>query len=128
MDSDLNTLRLRDLFHFSVGGLHRNVTAREDVIQGHPLADRIDSWIRDKVNILEFSQPFSGVYWHNRYCSDLPPRKKFSDHIFCRNFADFISQEVLNRIATGTFRVWGEVGVDEPPYLVLLLAVEFRLS
>lgn len=120
MDPDLNTLRLRDLFHFSVGGLHRNVTACEDVIQGHPLADRIDSWIRDKVNILEFSQPFSGVY--------LPPRKKFSDHIFCRNFADFISQEVLNRIATGTFRVWGEVGVDEPPYLVLLLAVEFRLS
>ena len=35
-----------------------------------------------------------------------------------------MSSEVLSRLLTGAFRVWGEVGVDEPPFLVLPLIVE----
>ena len=37
----------------------------------------------------------------------------------CRKFSDFISREIINRVSTGAFRVWREVGVDDPPYLVL---------
>ncbi|KAL9951622.1 hypothetical protein ACROYT_G044322 [Oculina patagonica] len=121
---ELEAFKLRDPDHFSVGGLHQNVGAWDNVLEGHPLADRIGGWIRDKVDILQFARPFSGVFKRARYSSDLPPQKRFPNHESCRKFSDFISREIINRVSTGAFRVWGEVGVDDPPYLVLPLTVE----
>ncbi|KAL9972926.1 hypothetical protein ACROYT_G019322 [Oculina patagonica] len=86
---ELEAFKLRDPDHFSVGGLHRNVGAWDNVLEGHPLADRIGGWIRDKVDILQFARPFSGVFKRAR-----------------------------------SVQLWGEVGVDDPPYLVLPLTVE----
>ena len=121
---DLEAFKLRDPDHFSVGGLHQNVEAWDNVLEGRPPAERIGGWIRDKVDILQFARPFSGVFKRARYSSDLPPRKRFPNHESCRKFSDFISREIINRVSTGAFRVWGEVGVDDPPYLVLPLTVE----
>ena len=39
-------------------------------------------------------------------------------------FSDFVYQEILNRLLTGAFQVWGIVGKDAPPHLVLPLTVE----
>lgn len=112
---DLEAFKLRDPDHFSVGGLHQNVEAWDNVLEGHPLAERIGGWIRDKVDILQFARPFSGVFKRARYSSDLPPRKRFPNHESCRKFSDFISREIINRVSTGAFRVWREVCVDDPP-------------
>ena len=49
---DLEAFKLRDLDHFSVGGLHQNVEAWINVLEGHSLPERIGGWIRDKVDIL----------------------------------------------------------------------------
>ena len=54
----------------------------------------------------------------------MPPQKQFRNHVSCKNFNEFISNEIINRVRTGAFRVWGEVSVDEPPHLVLPLTVE----
>ena len=54
----------------------------------------------------------------------MPPQKQFRNHDSCRNFNGFISNEIINRVRTGAFRVWGEVGVDDPPHLALPLAAE----
>ena len=54
----------------------------------------------------------------------MPPQKQFRNHVSCKNFNESISNEVVNRVRTGAFRVWGEVGVDDPPHLVLPLTVE----
>ena len=121
---ELEALRLRDPDHFSVGGLHQSVKAWDNVLEGHPLAEGIGRWIRDKVRILEFARPFSGVYKRVKYASDMPPPKQFPNHTSCRKFFEFISQEIMLRVTTGAFRVWGKVGVDNPPYLVLPLTVE----
>ena len=51
----LQNLRLRDPDNFLVGGLHQNVGAWENILKGHPLEERIRDWIRNKVNILDFS-------------------------------------------------------------------------
>ena len=69
---------------------------------------------------------FSGVFKRARYSSDLPPQKQFPNHESCRKFSDFISREIINRISTGAFRLWGEVGVDDPPFLVLPLTVQTK--
>lgn len=112
---ELEALKLRDPDHFFVGGLHQNVKAWDNVLEGHPLAERIGRWIRDKVHILEFARPFSGVYKRVKYSLDLPPPKQFPNHASCRKFSDLISQEIILRVTTGAFRVWGKVGVDNPP-------------
>ena len=49
--------------------------------------------------------------------------RQFANHGSCQRFTEFISREILNRLA-GAFRIWGVVGVDDPPYLVLPLTVE----
>lgn len=59
---DLEAFKLRDPDHFSVGGLHQNVEVWNNVLEGHPLAERIGGWIRDKVDILLFSRPLSAVF------------------------------------------------------------------
>ena len=45
---DLEAFKLRDPDHFSVGGLHQNAEAWDNVLKGHPLAERVGGWIRDK--------------------------------------------------------------------------------
>ena len=80
--------------------------------------------MRDKVRILEFARPFSGIYKRVKYASDLPLPKQFPNHTSFRKFFESISQEINPRVTTGAFRVWGKVGVDKPPYLVLPLTVE----
>ena len=54
----------------------------------------------------------------------MPPQKQLRNHVSCKDFNEFINNEVINRVRTGAFRVWGEVGVDDPPHLVLPLIVE----
>lgn len=58
----LEVLQLRDPDHFFVGGLHQNIKAWDTVVQGHSIAERISRWILNKVYILEFVRPFSGVF------------------------------------------------------------------
>lgn len=101
---DLEAFKLRDPDHFSVGpGLHQNVEVWNNVLEGHPLAERIGGWIRDKVDILLFSRPLSAVFKRASYSSDWPPRKRFPNLELCRTFSDFISRLIINRVSTGAF-------------------------
>ena len=62
VEPPLGTLRLRDPDEFIAGGLHINPNAWELILRHHPLAQEILGWIRHRVDILHFSQPFSGSY------------------------------------------------------------------
>lgn len=76
------------------------------------------------MHILAFARPFSGIYKPVKYSSDLPPPKQLPNHASCRKLSDFMFQEIILRVTTGAFRVWGKVGVDNGPYLVLPLTIE----
>lgn len=41
-----------------------------------------------------------------------------------KTFSEFVSQEILKCTTIGAVRVWGKLGVDSPPHLVLPLTVE----
>ena len=75
---DLEGIRLRNPDEFVAGGIHRNPGAWEPILREHPFAEEISKWIRNKVNILQFSQPFAGSYKGSYYDSDLPPPKHFA--------------------------------------------------
>ena len=124
VEPQLGTLRLRDPNEFIAGGLHTNPNAWELVLSHHPLAEEILGWIRHKVDILLFSQPFSGSYKGVHYHSDLPLARRFVNHASCKRFSEFVSLEIKKRLVTGAVRVWGKVGVSTPPHVVLPLTVE----
>ena len=42
---ELESFKLRDPNCFLVGGLHKNVKGWDNVLEGHPLAERIGRWI-----------------------------------------------------------------------------------
>lgn len=117
-------MSLRNPDCFVAGGIHTNPNAWERILLGHPLSEMIFDWIQNKVDIWKFGQPFKGVFKKIWYDSDFPPSKCFSNHPSCRQHSEFVSQEILKRLSTGALRVWGKVGVNDPPFLVLPLTVE----
>ena len=50
----------------------------------------IGDWIGNKIDILNFAQPFSSVLKKAKYFSGLPPQKQFPNHKSCDKFSDFI--------------------------------------
>ena len=94
------------------------------ILRHHPLAQEILGWIRHRVDILHFTQPFSGSYKGVHYCSDRPLARCFVNHASCKRFLEFASLEIKKRLITGAVRVWGKVGVSAPPHVVLPLTVE----
>ena len=102
---DLENIHLRDPNQFLAGGLHRNPEAWDRILVDHPQKDTIGDWIRNKIDIKKFTQHFEGVYKAQRYCSDFPPSKQFSNHASCKAFSDFVSKEILKRLMTGVLRV-----------------------
>ena len=115
---------LRDPDQFVAGGLHRNPEALDRILVDHPQRVTIGDWIRNKIDISKFAQHFKGSYKGQHYCSDFPPSKQFSNHASCKAFSYFVSEEILKCLATGALRVWGKVGGDSPPYLVLPLTIK----
>ena len=80
---DLQAIGLRDPDSFSVGGLHKNVSAWGDILKNHLLAEQVIGWIQNKVDILYFSRPFTGMYKKTTYSSEFPPQKQFANHGSC---------------------------------------------
>ena len=110
---EIELLRLRDPNAFVAGGIHANPTAWEVILSGYLAKERLLNWIRNNVDIFEFREYFSGVYKNSQYYLDLPPAKRFPNHGSCDKFTDFICEEILKRVSSGAFRVWGRVGMWE---------------
>ena len=66
----LSALNVRDPGHFKAGGLHENMHVWEEITKEHPQREMILSWIRDSVDVNQFSRPYSGTFKGVRYDSD----------------------------------------------------------
>ena len=66
-----------------------------------------------------FQRSFKGV----EYDCATPPRETFKNHPSCKQFVDFISETLSQRLKTGAV-VWGKVGEVQPPHLVLAITIE----
>lgn len=121
---DLQDIRLRDPDTFVAGGLHINPRMWGVILKGHPQEERIFDWIQNKVCITQFASLFEGSFKGCSYKSSLPPRKSFPNHSSCHKFSEFVSNEILKRVKYGAVRLWGKVGTDVAPRLVLPLTVE----
>lgn len=59
-----------------------------------------------------------------KYESAEPPTRVFKNHYSCKQFLQFVTETILQRIESGAFRVWGKAGEVASPHLVLPRTIE----
>lgn len=99
----------------------------EDISSQQLLYDRADEvldWIKNKVSLYKFFQPFKENFKGRAYNSDMSPRVEFDNNKSCNNFADFIDKTLLERVCSGAISVLGRVGEVDPPHLIMPLTVK----
>ena len=124
--ADTSLLAFRDPDSFCAGHLHKYVAAWQRIaaVAPYPETSKVVGWIKDGVCVHDFFQPFRGAFKGHDYDSALPPPVIFDNSVSCQPFAQFISDTILARLASGAISVWGKVGLVDPPHLVMPLTVE----
>ena len=106
MEIDLETLqklRFRDPVNFRAGEVHNCYHQWQDIIGVPPSAQQVQvlKWIKDKVSIFEYFQPFSGSFKGKQYSLDYP--QHFRNNTSCKPFADFVRSTLLDRLTSVRF-------------------------
>ncbi|XP_062568476.1 uncharacterized protein LOC134230659 [Saccostrea cucullata] len=120
--TNLGSLPLRDPDNFVAGGL--NACKDEWLKLPKHLPENVVRWISEGVNVQDFFQTFKGNFKGKAYNSAEPPRAFFNNSTTCKNYLEFISREILNRLQSGSIRLWGKLGECELPKVVMPLTIE----
>ncbi|KAI8494630.1 hypothetical protein Bbelb_278560 [Branchiostoma belcheri] len=118
------SLIFRDPRTFKAGELHKHAAKWNEILASGESDPEVGNWINNGVNMLDFIQPFKGIFKGVHYDSAFPPPAIFPNNPNCALFAEFISNSIRDRIKTGAIAVWGRVGTVKPPYVVSPLTVE----
>ena len=89
-----------------------------------PQAIEVLDWLENEVDVFKYFKHFKGKYKGVVYDSDIPPETIFCNHPSCKPFASFISNTILDRLASGAISLRGNVNQVKPSHLVLPLTVE----
>ena len=77
----LSQIRFHDANHIIAGGIHGNPETCQRIVHCHPHAEHKMRWMRDQVDIREFSQSYQGTFKGANYRSDFPPSECFKTSI-----------------------------------------------
>ena len=77
----LSQIRFRDADHITAGGIHGNPETCQIILHCHPHAEHKMRWVRDQVDIREFSQSNHRTFKGASYQSDFSPSKCFKSSI-----------------------------------------------
>lgn len=118
-------LRFRNPDRFVAGGLHDQPELWDDILAECPLnGSRVRRWLRGKLDIFEFFQPFQGSYRGRHFNSSVPPPMYFPNAPICERFVPFINETITKRIIEGSVELLGRVGEVDPPRCVNALSIE----
>ncbi|MEW8544651.1 MAG: reverse transcriptase domain-containing protein, partial [Candidatus Thiodiazotropha sp.] len=106
------------------GQIHNSLEEWQFIFNYNDSAEEIRDWVRCGVNIFQYVKPFKVMFLGESYDSDFPPRKLFNNSNKCRNFVEFISDTIKERLINGSVECLGRVGAVPPPYIVAPLVVE----
>ena len=123
--TDAALLAFRDSSSFRAGELHRHMVQWDKLFQSsdNNYSEVLD-WIHNYVSVVKFFTHYKGSYKGVEYNCDRPPARIFANHLSCKAFAQFISDTLIERLATGAISLWGKVGECPSPHLVMPLTVE----
>lgn len=123
---DVNSLAFPNPSSFVAGQLHDRleVWSRIPESSRYPLCHTVLDWLKNKVQVHNYFRHFKGSFKGKRFDSAAPPQRVFANHPSCTPFSKFISDTIMQRLATGAISLWGKVGEVDPPHLVMPLTVE----
>ena len=119
----LPNLRFRDPGHFKAGMLHESFPVWQRLLADYSCAVDLLEILRDGVRVENFFTPFRGDFKGQFYHAQTPPSIQIKNAAICPQFADFISDTIVQWVASGVLSVWGEVGVVSLPHLVLPITI-----
>ena len=120
----LTNLRFPDPGHFKAGMIHESFPVWQRLLADYSCAVDLLEILRDGVRVENFFTPFRGDFKGQFYHAQTPPSIQIKNAAICAQFADFISNTIVQWVASGVLSVWGEVGVVSPPHLVLPITIE----
>ena len=66
-------------------------------------------WLKEGVNVDHYFKRFKGNFKEKKYNSATPPEAYFPNSSSCKNFGEFISSTIAEKIQSGTISVWAGV-------------------
>lgn len=117
-------LRFRDPEKFVAGNISNYSTRWSEIVQNYPKVEDILRYVSEGIRVDEFFVPFRGKFQGHHYNSATPPKKHFRNASSCSAFKEFIHHTILERVANGSLQVWGQMGMVDPPHLVMPITVE----
>ena len=84
----------------------------------------VASWIKDGVDLPSFFRHFKGELNGRFFNHDVPPPMYLQNDRKCEDWKEFLSSTILKRLAEGSMKCLGRVGIDPPPKVVNALSVE----
>lgn len=105
--ADVTMLAFPDPATFLAGQLHDHLQAWIDLTgsTSYPLSQTVLDWLANKVQVHRYFKHFTGNFKGEQFDSPSPPKRVFYNHISCAPFAKFISDTILQRLATGATSV-----------------------
>lgn len=122
--ANVSMLAFRDPESFIAENLHNHTAVWEHIAEIAPYEQTslVLDWIRNKVSVFSFFQPYKGQFKGQYYDSDIPPLVVFQNSVSCKPYVKIISDTIVNKLASGA--IWAKVGEVVPPHLVMPLTVE----
>ena len=116
----LSQLRFCDPDHFRAGMIHDSLPVWESLLADFNCfsVDLLEI-VQDGVRVERFFTPFKKDFKGQFYHAQTPPATRINNSAICTQFTDFISDTIVDWVASGVLAVWGEVGVVSPLHLVL---------
>ena len=112
--SPLENLSLRHPDSFRAGEVYAYQELWNKISAGYVKEVEVNEWISKGIDITAFCRPFKGVFNGVEYECPTPPPKTFKNHPSCKQFVNFISETLSQRLKTGAVAVWGKVGEVQP--------------
>ena len=121
----LNQLRFHDPDHSRAGTIHDSLPVWKSLLADFNCSsvDLLEI-VQDGVRVERFFTPFKGDFKGQFYHAQTPPATRINNSAICMQFTDFISDTIVECVASGVLAVWGEVGVVSPPHLILPITVD----
>ena len=122
---DFDGLRLRCPGSFRCGNLHQSAPQWDALMTGVKGYGVVRPWVHGGVHLPDFFEHYSGVFRGRHFDSVIPPPMYYqNDNVRCAEFVDFIGRTILTRLAEGSIKWLGRVGVVPPPRVINALSVE----
>ena len=122
---DFDGLRLRSPDTFRCGNLHQFPNQWDSFMTNIRGYDVVRPWIHKGVHIPDFFERYTGEYKGRSFDSVVPPPMYFqNDNERCAEFVDFVGKTIMTRLAEGSIKWLGRVGVVPPPRVINALSVE----